>query len=289
MAMQGETVNPTPSAPASSDEEPAQQTRTEAADATPEDGPPPEFHHVPSTLTVPAGTIISVRTSQFLSSDQSNVGDGFTAELQQPIVVDGWVVARRGQTVLGRVAMAQKAGRIKGTSQLGIELSNLVLVDGQQLPIHTQLQQTSGGKSQGRDAQGIGTTTGLGAIIGAAAGEGKGAAIGAGAGAAAGIAGVLLTRGRPTVIPPETALTFQLQSPLTFSTDRSRPAFRPVTQQDYENGSTLHRRAQHFALAPAYPPPYYGGYYPWGYYYPAPAFYGFYGFGGGWGRGRFRH
>ena len=252
-----------------------------------EDSQPPEYHPVPSSLTLPAGTIITVRVSQMLSSDNNVVGDGFTAELQKPLVVEGWVVARRGQTVLGRVGVAQKAGRIKGTSQLGLELSNLVLVDGQQLPIRTQLQQVSGGTSQGRDAEGIGTTTGLGAIIGAAAGEGKGAAIGAGAGAAAGIAGVLLTRGRPTVIEPETSLSFQLQSPLAFSTQRSRPAYRPVIQADYDNGTSLRRRPQRFAVATPYPPPYWD-YYPWGYYYPSSVYFGYYGFGRSFGGRHFR-
>jgi hypothetical protein len=93
--------------------------------------------------------------------------DLFSAELQQPVVVDGWVVARRGQTVVGRVAHAKKAGRIKGTSELGIELTQLVLVDGQQIPLRTQFMNASGGTSQGRDAQGVGTAAGTGAVIGA--------------------------------------------------------------------------------------------------------------------------
>ncbi|HLY60096.1 MAG TPA: hypothetical protein VKV95_04975 [Terriglobia bacterium] len=251
-----------------------------------DDSQPPSFQPLPPKLTLPAGTLVTVRISQMLSSDQNVIGDTFTAELQQPLVVEGWVVARRGQTIMGRVAVAQKAGRVKGTSQLGVELSSLVLVDGQQLPVRTQLQQDSGGKSVGRDATAIGTTTGVGALIGAAAGEGKGAAIGAGAGALVGIAGVLLTRGRPTIIPPETALTFQLQSPVAFSTERSRPAFRPVTQADYDNGPGLRRRPQGYAAAGPYPPSYWG-YNPWGYY-PGPVYFGYYGYGYGRGYGRYR-
>ncbi len=244
--------------------------------------PPPSYQQLPSTLTVRAGTVITVRVSQLLSSDQNRPGDSFGAELQQPLVADGWVVSRRGQTVLGRVTVAQKAGRVKGVSQLGIELSELLLVDGQQLPIHTQLMQTSAGTSNGRDAAAVGTTTGIGAAIGAAAHGGEGAGIGAAVGAAAGIVGVLLTRGRPTVIPPETVLTFQLASPLTFTTQRSRVAFRPVTQEDY-NSDKLRRRTEHFA---SYPPPYWGPY-SWGFY-PGPVFFGFYGFGG-YRHGGFRH
>lgn len=257
----------------------AQQTPDEPAPeaASQSQAPPPAYNPLPQTLTLPAGTVISIRTSQYLSSDQNRPGDGFSAELQQPLVVDGWVVARRGQTLLGRVVTAQKAGRIKGVSQLGIELSQLVLVDGQQMPIRTQLMQTSGGTSQGRDAQAVGTTTGIGAIIGAAADGGKGVAIGSGAGAAAGLAGVLLTRGRATVIPPETLLTFQLEFPVTFTTQRSIPAFRPVNQEDYDGGRDLRRRTDHFAVPPERHPTLV----PYGYY-PGPAFFRFsyYHFGG---------
>jgi len=246
---------------------------------------PPPAGQVPTSFTLPAGTMITVRTSQLLSSDNNVAGDKFTAELQQPVLINGWVVARRGQTVVGRVSVAQKAGRVKGVSQLGLELSGLVLVDGQRLPIRTELMQASGHTTRGRDASAIGTTTGLGAIIGAAAGEGKGAAIGAGAGAAAGILGVLLTRGEPTDIPPETSLTFETRDAVTFTTQRSAVAFRPVEPTDYGNGQLEHR--PRLAGRPGYPPPppFYGPYYPWGYDYPMPVYIG-YGYYGRWGRFR---
>ncbi len=139
--------------------------------------PPPE-QPVPSSLTLPAGTVIRVRVSGWLSSDRNVIGDGFSAVLDQPIVVDGWVVARRGQSESGRVSQAQKAGRVSGTSKLGLELTDLTAVDGQQLPVQTQMLQSSGGTSHGQDAATIGTTTGLGAAIGAVADGGSGAAIG---------------------------------------------------------------------------------------------------------------
>jgi len=75
---------------------------------------------LPSSLTIPAGTILSVRMNEFVSSDKNQVGDRVTATLDRPIVVNGWVVARRGQTLTGQVTAATKAGRVKGTSQLGL-------------------------------------------------------------------------------------------------------------------------------------------------------------------------
>jgi len=68
----------------------------------------------PSALTVPAGTWITVRVNQPISSDHNQQGDVFSATLAQPIVVDGVVVAQRGQTVVGRVAEAVVGRRLPG-------------------------------------------------------------------------------------------------------------------------------------------------------------------------------
>jgi hypothetical protein len=250
---------------------------------------------VPPTLTIPAGTVLLVRINEFLSSDRNQVGDRITAVLQQPIVVNGWVVARRGQTLMGQVEAAVKAGRIKGVSQLGIELTDLTVVDGEQRPILTELWKGSGGTSHGQDAATIGTTTALGAAIGAAADWGRGAAIGAGAGAAAGIGAVLLTRGHPTIIEPETQLSFRLVDPVKVDTTQSQQAFLPVSQQDFDGGGREERRPRH--VAGGYPPP---GPYGCGYYEPCylyPGYAGFYDgfwwgpsfYGGGFGRRGFRH
>ncbi len=219
-----------------------------------------------SQLILPAGAWITVRVNEPLSSDQNRPGDGFSATLAQPLVADGYVIARRGQTIAGRVADTQKAGRTKGTSRLAIELTEISLVDGQQLPVRTQLVEYSGGTSKGRDATAIATTTGIGAAIGAAADGGFGAGMGAIAGAAASTIGVLVTRGRPTVILPEATLTFRTLAPLTISTERAGQAFQLVRQEDYEPRQLQHRAVVRPSL---YPPMYYPGYYA-----PYPYFYG---------------
>jgi BON domain len=264
----------------SAPEQPAAQDSYPNADA-------PQGQSVPSTLVLPAGTLLTVRLTQELSSDHNRPGDNFTATLDQPLVANGWVVMRHGQTVIGRVAAARKGGRVKGVSELGLELNQITLVDGQQLPVRTQLVQATAGSSKGRDAGAVGTTTGVGAIIGAIAGGGEGAGIGAAAGAAAGVAGVLLTHGRPTVLMPETLLTFRLESPLNVSTAQSQPAFRAVNQQDYPQNELQHRPDRFPVTAPRYgyyaPAPYWG-YYGWGPYYP---YYFGLGYYSGWGyRGR---
>ena len=227
----------------------------------------------PQTLTLPAGIVIRVRVEDWISTDRNVTGDIFSGELDQPIVLNGWVVARRGQAQTGRVSLVKKGGHGEGASQLGIDLPELTLVDGQQLPLQTELFQTSAGTQHDRDAAVIATTTGMGAVIGAIAGRGTGAAIGAGVGATAGIIGVMSTPGKPTVISPETVLSFRLQAPVTISTDKSLFAFQPVTQSDYDSHSSQTRPRMARPGPP--PPPYYSGPYgyPYAYGYPYPYFY----------------
>ncbi len=251
---------------------------------------------LPPTLTLPSGTVVRVRVDEWISSDRNSTGDSFSAVLDRPIVVGGWVVARRGQAQTGRVSLVKKGGHGGGASQLGVDLPELTLVDGQQFPLQTQLFQTSAGTSHGREAAIVGSTTGLGAVIGAIAGGGTGAAIGAGLGATAGIIGLMSTNGRPTVIPPETVLSFRLQAPVTISTENSQYAFQPVAQSDYDSRSPQDRPQMARPGPPPPPYPYYpypyafpyaNGYpYPYAFY-PAP-YIGF-GYYGGFGRfGGFR-
>ncbi len=239
-----------------------------------------QSYATPSSLVVPAGTWVTVRMNQGLSSDRNQPGDAFTATLAEPLVAQGLVVARRGMTVGGRVSTAQKAGRVSGTASIGVELTELSLVDGQQIPVKTQLVARQGDTSVGRDIAAAGTTTGLGAAIGAAAGGGIGAAIGAGAGLVVGATGVLSTRGRPSIIYPETVLTFRLEQPLTISS-QNMMAFQPAREQDYRpnqnmQGPGYRAGTPYPAPAPAYgyaPAPYPYVYGPAYYGYPSFSFY----------------
>jgi hypothetical protein len=228
-------------------------------------------------LTLAKGTYVTVRVNQVLSSDHNQAGDAFAATLVRPIVVDGVVVAARGQTIGGRVAEAKKAGRVEGVSRLGLQLTDLTLVDGHNVPINSQLISRNGPTSVGRDLSAVGGTTALGAAAGAAADWGRGAAIGAGAGAFVGIVGVLLTRGQPTIIRPEETLTFRVEAPVTISTTGAPQAFRYVSPNDYQQAD-LRRGPPTMGVAGG-PAPYYA---PAPYYY-GPAYYPYYGYPYYWG------
>jgi hypothetical protein len=263
---------------------------------------PPAPAAIPNNITIPAGAFITVRVDQFLSSDKNKAGDAFAASLARPVVAEGLVVSRRGETLGGSVIDAKKAGRVKGVSQLKITLNSLTLADGQQVQIQTELTSITGPTSKGRDAGAILGTTATGAAIGAAAAWGPGAAMGAGAGLVASTIGVLVTRGHPTNIYPESQLTFRLAKPVTFSTDRAPQAFVSVNappvragMQGPPQGSPQGPPPRGYRGYPGcngpgcapYPPPYYyGPAYPYPYYW-GPGF-GFYYGPGFYGRGFYR-
>ena len=249
--------------------------------------PPPA--NVPTELVLRPGTFVSVRINQVLSSDRNQQGDAFSATLMQPIVVDGVVVAQRNQTVYGRVAAVEKQ-RSSRPSQMALEVTDITLADGTQVPVRTQLVARQGGSAPAGEQFGtVATTTATGAMIGAWADWGRGAAIGAGIGAAAGLAGVMFTRNRPTVVYPEAALTFRIDAPVTVSTARAPMAFRYVDASDYDRADANFEprpRERRRAYPPMYSPGFYGpGYSPyfWG---PSIAFVygGGYFRGPGWGR-----
>ena len=106
---------------------------------------------MPSQITLPAGTFVRVRVNEKLSSDKNQPGDFFTATLVQPLIANGLVIAQPGQNIAGRVSEAVKAKDGNGRSRLGLELIELSLVDGQQVPIRTQLMEYHRATNNGRD------------------------------------------------------------------------------------------------------------------------------------------
>lgn len=176
--------------------------------------PPPR---TPQTVTLAAGLPITVRLNETVSTDSNYPGDTFTATLDKPVIVDGYIIADRGSRVIGKVVESQKAGRTKGVANLSLALTEIHTTDGQTVRIETTPWDKQGQKSKRRDAAEIAGGAALGAMIGALAGGGKGAAIGAGSGGAAGTGVVLTQRGKSASVPAETRLTFALDHPITIT------------------------------------------------------------------------
>jgi hypothetical protein len=175
---------------------------------------PPETALARSTLTIPQGQRISIRTTTALSTKSVKTGDAFTATLAQPIMAGETVIAPKGAQVDGVVTESDPGGRVKGRATIAVRLTRLH-IPGDRVAISTNSVAREARGSKTKDAATVGIGSAVGAAIGAIAGGGTGAAIGAASGAGAGGGVVLATRGNPAVIPAESLLTFRLTSPVT--------------------------------------------------------------------------
>jgi hypothetical protein len=166
----------------------------------------------PKSVTVPGGTIISVRMRDSLDTRTTKTGALFTATLDSNLVGNnGVVVARRGTVVHGKVIKSANARRLTGKSELQLELIDIV-INGTSYSIRTSGVQQKGASEGARTARKTAGGAGLGAIIGAiAGGAGKGAAIGA----TAGLGISMVKKGQPIQVPSETLLQFALSGTTT--------------------------------------------------------------------------
>jgi len=166
----------------------------------------------PSRITIPAGTVITVRTIDGIDSSRNHAGEEFAATVDGPVVVGDRVVIPRNSEARIRLIEARQAGHMTGQSELEVELVK-VSVGNNAYSVETSVHKQEGASRGKQTAKTVGGGAGLGALIGAIAGKGKGAAIGAAVGAGAGTAVEAVTRGQQVRIPSETKLDFTVKTP----------------------------------------------------------------------------
>jgi hypothetical protein len=139
---------------------------------------------IPNVVRLATGMNLAVRIGETISSSRSQPGDTFLANLTQPLVIDGFVIAERGSRLEGRVLEAAPAERGRGLAHIVISVVRLSTSDGQNIRIRTD-PYTKDGSSP--------------AVINAAKVD------------------VLLTRGTAAEIPIETRINFRVQDSVTIT------------------------------------------------------------------------
>jgi hypothetical protein len=168
-------------------------------------------------IPVPVGTKLDITLNTPLSTEFSQAGDQFTAD-----VSDG---PYKGAIVHGTVRSASQSGHFKGSAELLLSFDRLVMRNGQRSRLLAEVTQVfvqgdKVGNEGAIESSGQGKytwiRTGIGSAIGATMGGilggGKGAAIGAAAGGGAGAASKELSKTQQVILQSGTMLTISVFS-----------------------------------------------------------------------------
>lgn len=162
----------------------------------------------PGDRTIPAGTIMQVRTNQTIDSTSAGPGHVFTG------LVAHDVTNPTGRVVIPGGSPAELVVRNVSKHQMALDLQ-AILIAGTRYQVLSDSATFQGANKSGlgankRTAKFVGGGALGGSVIGAIAGGGAGAAIGAIAGGAGGATAQVLTRGKSVQIPAESLITFRL-------------------------------------------------------------------------------
>lgn len=168
-----------------------------------------------NTSSIPVGTTLKVTLDQTLGTEQSKVGDDFTASVAEPLnTTSGEIVVPKGAVLHGKVTGLHASEHAGDQAAIKLDFDSLT-INGQAYPFDAKITNTDL-KTQGGDTRnetlkkaGIGAAAGaaLGAILGDAS-LGK-IALGGLLGAAAGTAISLGAGEVQAVLPEGTPMTVQ--------------------------------------------------------------------------------
>jgi hypothetical protein len=160
---------------------------------------------VPTSVTVPSGTLLLVRMMDSVSSKNAP-GATFTTKLEYDLVLNGVKTVPAGTVIYGKIQSSTQARRAVGKSTLDIRLTQMV-VGGSPVPVSTSPYKEAGEASIKKAARGAAAGAAIGAIADGSDGAATGAAIGATVGA--------LKKGQTVTIPPGALLEFTLTQPVS--------------------------------------------------------------------------
>ena len=161
----------------------------------------------PRTVTLWAGTQLTVRLTRPLSTESSAKGQYFRAILQSPIVKDGFIIADAGSPVEGEVIESKRAGMF-GRANLRLTLLQLHTTDNQDVRIETESWDDRG---RSRNPVTAPIRTAFGATVGAFD------SVAHGSGLVQQQNADKLKNGRNVTLPPNSVLQFRLAAPVTLT------------------------------------------------------------------------
>lgn len=243
-------VAATPQTPSQAPPPPPDQSTQPAARAPYQGYSGPPAPQPPSgPVTIPAGTLLQIRTSEPLDVAKLKPGAAFQVTVASDVYEGNVLAIPRGAVLQGTVVDLKQPGRFGGSGVLDLRLTQLQL-GGNSYPVETDLWSSKSPNKAGYTATNTAGGAIMGALIGGIIGRGPGAAIGALAGGGAGLLASGATNGPRTMLPPEALLNFHLAQPVTV---------QPVSWQEAQRLASsvpqLQRRPMYPRPYPYYPPP----------------------------------
>lgn len=162
----------------------------------------------PTYVTLPAGTPLVVTLLDSIDTDIDSTGDEFSAELSEPIVINGVTVFEAGAPVVGVLTNVIESGRLKTPAELSFTLASIQDADGNWVPVSVDTLAEKKASHTGREVGMIGGGAVIGGVIGKLTKKKGGTLIGAAAGAAAGTAAAAATGKQDIVHPAGETVTF---------------------------------------------------------------------------------
>ena len=187
-----------------------------------------------SVSVVPAGTTFAVNMASNINSLSNQVGEIFTANLAEPVVLDGRTVIPVGSEVIGQITYIENAGRVGKNGVMEIKFISIKpLGQSFKIPITGKVMTVDntgvlkGGSLKKQLVKVVGTgaigTAGgtlaglsLGSMIGSA---GAGAVFGTAAGGLISVGYIIARKGREITLSSDTKLNVQLEQPLTVTNE----------------------------------------------------------------------
>jgi hypothetical protein len=165
-----------------------------------------------SLYRLPAGTKITLRMDDGISSKFSSTNDTFTTSVATDVIIREVVVLPAGTIVRGHVEEVSKAEAGGRSGKIDVKLDVLQFDNGDRRVIEAvlvkELKANSSSKSSLLSVIG---GTALGAVVGAATGSDNGALIGAGLGGGIGTGVALLRKGKDVGIKDDEEFEIELK------------------------------------------------------------------------------
>jgi len=224
-------AEPPVSQPASPDPSPTRDTQPAGAppvSEAPVSDPGRTAEVVPSIseprfveVVVPSASVIGLQMSSSVTSETARVEDRVEARVTRDVIAAGRTAIPAGSRMLGSVTMVERGGKIKEQAKLGVRFHTLVLANGTEVPLRTDVIMREGEPPSAESTRKIGGAAVGGAILGAILGGGKGAVLGGATGAAGGTAVVMAGDRNAAKLPTGTIVTVKLSAPVTLEVERN--------------------------------------------------------------------